>query len=408
MKTYIVVISIGLLGWGLLSCSDAENPATDDAGKLLVSGVLDSRVVSSNTQFSFELLNELHKQEGGKNIFISPLSVSIALTMTYNGAAGETQRAMADTLNLEGLNLEEINQSNAALRNDILSPAEKVEISVANSIWAHQEVEFNADFLERNRQFFAAEVAALNFDDPDAPDALNRWVEENTKGKIDKLIERIDPGTVMILLNAIYFKGQWQIRFDKAKSQTQPFYLANGEEKQVTMMFRTGPYRAYQDVDFEAARLPYGDGRVSMYIFVPLPDSSLNAFLERLNAENWESWLAKFAERGENSQLIMPRFKLEYDASLNDALKALGMGVAFTDDADFAGMTNRDVFISEVKHKSIIEVNEEGSEAAAVTGVIIVTSAPTPFIVDRPFFFAIRDDRTGTVLFMGVVFEPME
>ena len=405
------VIYIGYVGTFLLclsACSDGGSP------KDVIDDVLDfigdpsfSSVASANTTFGFKLLTDLQKREPDTNIMISPLSISIALTMTYNGAVGETQRAMADVLEIESLGIDTVNRSNAALRNSLENTDPKVEIAIANSIWSRQGVEFNPSFLERNREFYEAEIESLNFNDSQAPEIINGWVNTNTNGKINQIVQRIDPRTLIVLINAIYFKGSWQKEFDKSATRDGIFYLSDGSQKQVPMMYRKGAYPYFRGENFEAARLPYGDGRVSMYVFLPNRDSDLNGFIEQLNAENWSEWMSQFQERADDdSEMILPRFKLEYEVKLNDTLKALGMGIAFGGDADFSGMGPQ-LFISEVRHKTIIEVNEEGTEAAAVTAVFGIESAPPVFRVDRPFFFAIYDDRTQTLLFMGIVMEPM-
>ena len=393
----------------LLGCSDGNSP-TDTIGDVLdlIGDPAFSSVASANTRFGFKLLMDVRAREPGANIFISPLSISIALTMTYNGAVGETQHAMAEVLEIEGLNLDAVNRSNAALRKSLESREPEVELSIANSIWGRQGVDFNPDFLNRNREFFEAEITSLNFSEPQTPEIINGWVETNTKGKIKKIVQQIDPRTLIILINAIYFKGSWQQEFDKSKTRDGIFHLADGNEKRVPMMFREGAYPYFRGGNFEAAILPYGDGDedVSMYIFLPNHDSNLDEFLSQLNAENWASWLSQFHEVRGNSMMILPRFKLEYEVKLNDTLKALGMDIAFGGGADFSGM-GPSLFISEVRHKTFVEVNEEGTEAAAATVVVGVESAPPSFIVDRPFFFAIYDGRTETMLFMGTVVEPM-
>ena len=185
-----------------------------------------SSVASANTRFGFKLLQDLREREPGGNIFISPLSISIALTMTYNGAVGETERAMAEVLEIDGLDLSTINNSNKALRNSLENPDPQVEISIANSIWSRQGVDFNADFLERNRDFFGAEIASLDFSSPQAAATINEWVNTNTNGKIEKIVDRIDPQTLLFLINAIYFKGNWQDEFDKAMTRPGTFSSA--------------------------------------------------------------------------------------------------------------------------------------------------------------------------------------
>ena len=363
-----------------------------------------SSVASANTQFGFKLLQDLREREPGGNIFISPLSISIALTMTYNGAAGETERAIAEVLEIDGLDLSTINNSNKTLRNSLDTPNPKVEISIANSIWSRQGVEFNPEFLERNQTFFGAEIASLDFSSPQAPGIINEWVNTNTNSKIEKIVERINPQTLLFLINAIYFKGNWQDEFDESMTRPGTFHLPDGSEKRVQMMRRVGEYPYFRGENFEATSLLYGDGRLGMYIFLPNRNSNLNKFLRNLNEENWEGWISQLQDR--RHELMLPRFKLEYEVRLNDTLEALGMGIAFGGGADFSGM-GPSLFISEVRHKTFVEVNEEGTEAAAVTAVVGVKSLPPVFRVDRPFFFAIYDTETETILFMGTITEPM-
>lgn len=375
------------------------------------SGPIEGSVVTANTKFGFSLFNEIRKTEQGKNIFISPFSISVALAMTLNGAAGETEQAMTHTLQLQGLDAETINVGYAGLRQTLSTADPKVTLAIANSLWARQGVPFNQDFLQRNAQFFGAEISTLDFNDPSASKTINKWVDTNTNGKIKEIVgNNIDPLTVLFLINAIYFKGTWQEEFDPSQTREGPFHLANGDVKQVPMMRQNRWYPYYRGENFQAIRLAYGEGQMSMYIFLPDGESDLNSFLENLNAESWESWMSQF--HGQDVSLVMPKFKLEYEKNLNDTLKALGMGIAFGGDADFSRMAilSENLYIKKVLHKTFVEVNEEGTEAAAATSVEVgITSAPPPpipFVVDRPFFFAIRDNQTETVLFMGIVVEP--
>ena len=405
-RTYLILIGYAFtILLCLFGCSEI------DYTRNIIGDVLEtiddpdvSSVASANTRFGFKLLQDLRERDSGANIFISPLSISIALTMTYNGAVGETEHAMAEVLEIEGLDRDAVNHSNAALRNSLENPDPKVEISIANSIWSRQDVEFNADFLERNRVFFGAEIASLDFNAPQATETINEWVNTNTNGKIEKIVDRISPQTLLFLINAIYFKGNWQDEFDKSQTRPGIFHLSDGNEKRVEMMRREGEYPYFRGENFEATSLPYGDGRLGMYIFLPNRDSNLNKFLGNLNAGNWGDWISQFQDR--RHDMMLPRFKLEYEVSLNDTLEALGMGIAFGSGADFSGM-GPNLFISEVKHKTFVEVNEEGTEAAAVTAVVGVKSVPSVFRVDRPFFFAIYDTETEIILFMGTVTEPM-
>ncbi len=374
---------------------------------------INTDVVTANTQFGFNLFDDIRETEPNKNIFISPFSVSVALAMTLNGASGETEQTMTNTLHLQGLDPEPINTGYAGLRQALQTSDPKVTLALANSLWARQDVPFKQDFLQRNTQFFGAEVSTLDFTDPNTLKTINQWVSTNTNGKIPEILDEINPDAVLFLINAIYFKGAWQTEFDPSHTRDGTFYLATGDEKQVPMMTRTGdyPYYANYEENFQAINLPYGDGRISMYVFLPYGESDLNTFLDNLNAESWENWMSQFHK--EEVSLVMPKFKLEYEKMLNDPLKSLGMGIAFAPGlADFSRMADLEVlgqnlYIGDVRHKAIVEVNEEGTEAAAVTSVEMrVESAPPAFIADRPFFFAIRDNETKTVLFMGTVVDP--
>ena len=368
---------------------------------------IDTNVVAANTQFGFNLFNDIRKTEQNTNIFISPFSISVALAMTVNGASGETEHAMTNTLQLQGLDSESINTGYAGLRQALQVADPKVTLAIANSLWARQDVPFKQDFLQRNTQFFGAEVSTLDFTDPNTLTTINQWVNTNTNGKIQKILDEINADAVLFLINAIYFKGTWQTEFDPSRTRDGTFHLATGGEKQVPMMTRTGDYAYYENYEekFQAISLPYGDGRMSMYIFLPYRESDLNTFLDGLNTENWENWISQFREQ--EVFLSLPKFKLEYEKTLNNPLQSLGMSIAFAPGAaDFSRMADlkalgKNLYIGEVLHKAVVEVNEEGTEAAAVTSVgIRATSLPPQFIVDRPFFFAIRDNETKTVYYL--------
>jgi serpin B len=373
---------------------------------------METRLAAADNEFGFNLFSQIQTKDKDKNIFISPLSVAFALAMTYNGAAGETQPAMARALKLERMSLAEINQASAALTKTLISSDPKVEMVIANSLWARQGVTFKPDFLARNRQFFGAEITSLNFGSPQAKNTINNWVSRKTRGKIPAIIDQIDAQKVLFLINAIYFKGQWQKRFDKTLTNNEPFHLLSGAQKQVPMMSQSGSYRYFRGDKFQAISLPYGNGGTSLYLFLPDQDSSLKSVLNSLNYQTWEQWMGRF--RDTPGDVKIPRFKLDYEINLNEPLKALGMEVAFiAGKADFSGMrAQRDLFISEVKHKAIVELNEEGTTAAAATSVGIgVTSVrPEPqrftFIADRPFLMAIRNQQNGAILFIGAVVEP--
>ncbi len=373
---------------------------------------VNAKLVTANTRLSFKLFTELLKKQPNENIFISPASIAIALDMVYNGASGKNQQEIAKTLELQGMTLQEINQANAALKVTLSNPDPKVQISIANSLWAGEAQPFKPEFIEKIQHFYSAEVKNLNFGAPGASNIINDWVKQNTNGKIDKIVDEIGSDTVLVLLNAIYFKGNWKYPFPREATQQRPFTLLNGAQKQHPMMFRqVSNLQYYQNEMFQAISLPYGEGRLSMYIFLPFKGVSLKTFYESLNAENWQKWLNQFdsPDKSDHSGEILiglPRFKLEYSIELNDALKALGMEIAFREGADFSAMTPSPLQIDLVQHKTFVEVNEEGTEAAAVTAAGMTRGIPDEMIVDRPFFLVIRDNQTGTILFMGSIVEP--
>jgi serpin B len=339
----------------------------------------------------------------------------LALAMTYNGAEGETRRALADALGLDGMSLEEVNRAAADLRSALGSSDPKVQLRVANSLWAKKGFSPKPAFVQRSKEYYAAEVASLDFASPAATATINSWVSRNTEGRIEGVIDRIDSDVILLLVNAIYFKGQCQISFQKEKTQDDVFRLADGRSKKLPMMFQSGKYFYQKGKDFQAVIIPYGSGRMSMYVFLPDANIRFDQFERNVTQENWESWMTGF--RLAPGELTLPRFRIEYAADLNDMLQALGMAEAFDPArADFSGIAEpragQRIYISKVRHKAFAEVNEEGTVAAAVTSVeMSVDSVQQPqenFVmkVDRPFFFAIRDNATGTVLFLGSVVDP--
>lgn len=413
-KTFAAIVTV--LALAILcatkpeTTSAGENPMTETVVSTVAS--IDS-LVAANNEFGFDLFTQLRSQDKDKNVFISPLSIATALAMTYNGAAGETHLAMKRVLKYGSMNHAELNQSSAALMAKLKNSDPKIELLIANSLWVRQGVQFNPAFLDRNRQFFGAEIAALDFGKPKAVQTINGWVSQNTKGKIPKIIEQITGDQVMFLINAVYFKGQWQKKFDPALTQNLPFHLLAGKTKQTQMMAQSGSYQYLKGENFQALSLPYGQGGASIYLFLPDEKYSLNSLLSGLNYQKWQQWMTGF--RNSPGDVKLPRFKMDYSRDLNNPLTAMGMGVAFNrGKADFSGIRQqKDLFISQVKHKAVIEVNEEGTEAAAATSVGISITSVRPvqqrfsFIADRPFLLAIRDQQTGAILFMGAVFEPM-
>ena len=417
----IVTASICLTILGLAGVWCAKQPASFAASDArarpspqISNQVANEKLVTANTKLTFKLFSEILKKQHSENIFISPASLAIALNIVYNGAGGETQEAIAKTLELQGTNLQEINQANADLKASLKNPDPKVQLSIANSLWTKESIPFKPEFLQIIQNFYQAEVKNLNFSNPTAPSMINNWVNQSTNGKINKIVDVIEPKTVFLMLNAIYFKGNWTESFPTEATQLHPFTLLDGTQKQHPMMRHqnSASFPYYENELFQAVSLPYGDGRMSMYIFLPNQGVSLKTFYEKLNAENWQQWMNQFNNfdnSGGGVLISLPRFKLEYAIDLKDTLKALGMEIAFTKEANFSGMTPSSIWIDKIQHKTFVEVNEEGTEAAAVTNVTSgVRSGPIEMNVNRPFFLAIRDNQTGNILFVGSVVEPKE
>ena len=418
LKQTITKLFLGLMSLMLLTiagCGRVDPGMMDD--KRVKPDTVDPNLVRANTTFGFKLLNELEKNEQSTNTLISPFSLSVALAMARNGAAGETERAIISALQLQALDPELINVNYVYLQRALQAPDSKVTLEIANALWAAEDIELDPGFLDRNNQFLDTEIATLDFTEPTNVSTINDSVNANTNGAIPSVVDAIDPETIACLISGIYFKGSWQEEFDTSQTLDEPFYLANGDKKQVPMMRRTDWYPYYTGDQFQAVSLPYGNGQMGMYIFLPNRDTDLNTFLDRLNVENWEGWMSQFSER--EVSLVTPKFKLQYSVELKAALERLAMGIAFDEDrADFSRMTvsSTPVFISYLTHMAVVEVNEEGTEASTGSFVffeeplaVAVDAAsipPIPFIVNRPFFFAIRDNQTGTVIFMGVVMDP--
>ncbi len=371
--------------------------------------VLDQRLVDANNGLGINIFLKLAEAGEGQNLFISPSSIIISLAIAYNGSAGDTRLAMKKTMQLEGMAMEEVNAAFASLLNILQNPDPGVELVVANSLWAREGVGFNEDFIHRNRDYFRAKIAELNFSSADAASIINKWVRNNTQNRIKGIVEPpISADSILLLINAIYFKGQWSETFEKRLTKDNAFYLPGSRVKKHPTMFREGSFRYLKNKLFQAISLPYGKNkRLSMYVFLPAKGTGLEGFYSELSGANWKRWLGSFYS--EKVELGLPRFQFEYASSLKNALTALGMGLVFDENrADFSGMSPSPptLYFSEVKHKTFVEVNEEGTEAAAVNSMDMTVGLPMRMIVDRLFFFSIVDNVTGTILFMGTVLEP--
>ncbi len=379
---------------------------------------VDSALVAANNAFGFKLFKEVVKQDSGKNVFISPTGISQALYIARNGASGSTGEEIDKVLGTRR-SLGRANQANSDLVRILIAehPESESTVSISNALWVDEHISVKRDFARRLRRFYNAESANLDFGGRSTPDIINSWLCNATGGKVNHVIDRSElvdtAGPSILVANTVQFKGRWRCPFGPAEPGY--FYLPGGKRKPYPMMrqFETEYYLYYKGDGFSAAGMPYGKGPFYMYVFLPDENSNLSAFCEKLNLQNWQRWMKGFA--AVPGEVRMPRFKFEYDTRLKDALTALGMRDAFDRNrADFGSMTDiRPAWLHDIKHKTFIHVDEKGTDAGAATlvearmpGMRMVQ--PFKVILDRPFFFVIRDNSTGTILFMGSVVDPRE
>lgn len=400
-----------LLGLTLLSCKKSDpNPEMpfDLPQK-------SAQLIEADNRFGLDLFNRIvAESDPNDNVMISPLSVSMALSMAYNGASGDTRREMEQTLGFSGLTPEEVNASHKALLSALATADSDVLLRVANAIYHHQTLQVKNDFISVNRNAYNAEISSLDFGKAASLDIINNWVSEKTAGKIPSILDQLNPDLMMVILNAVYFNGIWKSKFDQNRTHELPFTFGDGSQRNVETMqlessiaYQSGPL-------FSAVQLPYGKGRFAMSVLLPSPGKTTADVRKEMSLARWNEWMKGFKETS-NVVVQMPRFKFAWELELNQTLKAMGMEKPFIPRvANFTGISDgTDLFIDFVIHKTYVDVNENGTEAAAVTAVgMSTTSMPvdqpvkTYFIADRPFLFAITEKSTGTILFIGEMNAP--
>ena len=389
----------------ILGCKKQEEPVPGNISMTPKSLAL----VKSDNTFGFKLVSAIPESHD-KNIMISPFSVSMALSMALNGADGQTKTAMVSALGFEELTPDEIDQIYLDLVNALKMADNKVVLNIANSIWIKKGFPVVENFTKVNQDFYHASVENLDFN-PDAVNIINKWVNSNTNGKIPAILDSISPEEIMFLINAIYFNGKWQIQFDPSKTTNTDFKLYNGQTVSVPMMKLKEKYAWSQQTGYKALKMPYGRGKFEMILLLPDEGSTPENIAGKLDRTKWESLLNSLNSPSE-IDVWLPRFEYSWEIQLNQALSSLGMGIAFTDQADFSKINpDQQLLITKVKHKTYIKVNEEGTEAAAVTsvgvGVTSFPANPTEFHVTRPFFYVITEEDTGAILFLGKVENPL-
>ena len=392
----MILVPLWLLSCGLCGASSADQ----------------QQLARADNRFAFKLLKQLAKDQPGTNIFISPYSASAVLQMVGNGAKGQTRSRMEQVLETTGLQPDAVNQANSDLDDSLNNGNTNVVLMTANAIWYRKGTPVQPEFIAANQQFFGATVEALDFSDPHSIDVMNAWAREKTRGRINGIADGlIDPATLLFLANAVYFKGKWAVPFEVKSTKDRIFHLRGGHQKKLPMMEQARRFTYRRGTGYQAVRLPYQGWNLAMYVFLPDANSSPEKLLGIMSGDTWQR-VTEPGFREREGTVVLPRFKLEYGVELKQPLKALGMRAAFAR-ADFSGISAEPLFISAVRQRAFVEVNEEGTEAVAVTEVPIAIglaemNPPKPFemIVDRPFLFLIEDKQTGTILFMGVVFDP--
>jgi len=413
MKTKALSVA-GLLAISFIFVTCEKQPVEPDlTPKLIELTPAATQVISAGNEFGIELFTKVAEAEN-KNFMLSPLSASTALTMLLNGCGGNTFTQLRSTLKYpSGMQSEDINETYKSLVDQLLKADPKVTFALANAIFYRLGFSVKAQFINTIKENFKAKIEGLDFDSPSALNTINKWASDNTNGKITKVLDQISHETVMFIMNALYFRGDWSYQFDKSKTTDLPFYPDNLPEVRVsTMNGETGAKIVYGE-EYKAIEMPYGRTNFTMIVIVP--ESGLKSFHESFNAELWNSLTSEFDEMKEFGKRIVffPKFRFSYEKVLNDQLKAMGMVDAFISYvADLSGISDAEIFVSFVKQNTFVEVDEKGTEAAAVTtiGVELTSMTPQPeqFIIDRSFIFAIRERTTNTLLFIGQVVNPKE
>ncbi|GAA3987981.1 serpin family protein [Mucilaginibacter dorajii] len=378
-----------------------------DTGKDLILTATEQQKVAADNAFTLKLFKATLPGNGDNNLFLSPLSVSMAIGMTSNGAAGQTLHDIRNTMNFNNFTEDQVNAYYQKLITELPQLDSKTTLKIANSIWYKNSFTPVPAFLQVNTTSYNAKVQSADFSSAATKDAINNWVSTATNGKIPSIIDNISQDVIMYLINAIYFKSTWADKFDAAKTKPDNFYLPGGGTAQASMMNKNDVAANYaRNADVNIMELPYANKKFSMVLLMPTK-TTVKDYAAGLDSAKWQSLMGGLIAG--SIDVTLPKFKFSYDTSLKGVLSNLGMANAFSDAADFTRLNAAGgLKITEVKHKAYVEVNEEGTEAAAVTVVVVGTSAAPAnyFKFDHPFIFAIREMKTGLVLFTGVVNDP--
>ncbi|ASB48275.1 serpin family protein [Alkalitalea saponilacus] len=408
MKTTIALSFIALLLTGA-SCEKSENEPTPIRDKVEFT-TKSLQVIEEGEAFGWNIFRKLNEMaEPGENVVISPLSINQAFGMAINGATGENLVEMLDVLGYQTST--ELNGAFKNLREALETADPKVELGIANSAWYRNNYSIKDDFFQSLKDYYNAEVTGLDFNNvSNSLNVINNWVKNKTKGKIPTIVEDISPDHILFLINAVYFNGEWASRFDKKQTANAPFYLSNGETVSVKMMHQKEDFEIFHQENFSGIKLPYGNEAYYMAILLPNEGVTANDVVSGLNKQTAEIFRNNYGKM--EVKVFLPRFKTECEFGLIPALQALGMERAFSDATGFHNIAIDDIIISDVIHKTFIEVDERGTEAAAATSIGFITTSMPPatpeFRVDRPFVFTINEKSSGAVLFAGKIENPLK
>lgn len=406
-KSYGLIFFALMLVW---SCGVSDSEDSNGLGRELT--LTEKKIIEADQSFSIDIFKEIVVQDTSENMFISPLSISVALGMSLNGAKGDTFDEMREALVLGRTELDDINKGYNSLIELLTNADPKVVMEIANSVWTNEGFNVENEFSTALEQYFEAEAKALDFLEPTSVDVINGWVADKTHNKIETVLASIPPTAIMYLINAVYFNGTWKYAFDTESTSERRFTLLDDSFVTVDMMNQQNSFPFLVSEEVQMVDLPYGDGMFSMTMLLPAEDIPINEFIEKdFSFEKFTGWLGRLED--DTVGVFIPKLEIEYKVTLNNMLKSLGVETPFTQEADFTGINKSgELFISSVLHKTFLKMDEEGTEAAGVTvvefGVTSIGESSFPTIrFDRPYIFVLRERSSGAILFMGKIGNPL-
>lgn len=367
---------------------------------------LNKEIARKGNLFAFNFMQQVLAQDSlSPQVVVSPTSCAMALSMLLNGAEGDSYEEIAKALSLEGFSNEQINSYNRMMLKVLAQKDDRILLQIANSVWAADDFSYKCSFKRRLKRYYKVSPYRVDMSSMQTPDIINQWCSDATNGLVDKIIDSTDPSVLMILINAIYFKGDWAVPFEKASSYEAPFY-GQFSTSELTFMnaYRDVPYYACDE--FRMIELDYSDPNYCMTMILPEEGVEIGEFLSQFSVEEFNQGIASMGNK--KTYITIPRVDCEYEIGLNNVLQNMGMVLPFTSAADLSRIADDSMFVSSVIQKCALKVNEEGSEAAAVTAITIMKTSLSPqepprFIANRPYLSVIREKSTGTILFMGVM-----